>query len=350
MPTRAEVVFANRQPARLSDAQARIGPVCTVAIDVEEDFDWNNPVQGTAKSTQHLRNLRLLGSILSAYGARPTYLLTYPVMQDPDALTIIRHQYERGECAIGVQLHPWVTPPFGETPSPRVSFLGNLDANQQEAKLAVQIAAFEACFGFRPIVYRAGRYGLGASTPDLLEKHGFTVDTSIAPRTDFAGAGGPNYAGFSSEMFWFGQSRALLELPLCRDIVGWGGRFGPSLYRWVARKAEAQSPIAALLARSRFAERITLSPEGNGSAAIQRLVRGLEKRQQNVFPLSFHSSSLQAGRNPYVRSKADLHQFYDRLSETLDGLVGRFGARFVTVEEIPALLVPPAPALLHVAA
>lgn len=332
--------FINRRPAQLSTGRS----LATVAIDVEEDFDWSNPVQGTAQSTGHLRNLRQLSSILAAYGAKPTYLLTYPVLQDPDAVTIIRHQLERGLCAVGVQLHPWVTPPFGETPSTRASFLGNLEAAQQEAKLVTQIEAFVACFGMRPKIYRAGRYGLSPTTPYLLEKHGFTVDTSIAPRTNFTAEGGPNYVQFGADMFWFGAQRSILELPLCRDIVGWGGRFAPRLYRFVGAKPDAQSRLIALLARSRFAERITLSPEGNEGPAMQRLVHGLERRRgrgkSGVFSLSFHSSSLQVGRNPYVRSQADLHDFYDRLSEMLDGLDRRQRVKFVAVEDIPAMLVP----------
>jgi hypothetical protein len=225
-----------------------------------------------------------------------------------------------------------------------VSFLGNLDPDQQEAKLVTQIAAFVACFGTRPKIYRAGRYGLSPATPGLLEKHGFTVDTSIAPRTNFTADGGPDYTRFGAEMFWFGRQRSLLELPLCRDIVGWGGRLGPHLYRFVGARSDSHSWLTAALARSRFAERITLSPEGNEGAAMRRLVRGLHRRsadsQLGVFSLSFHSSSLQVGRNPYVRSQADLHDFYDRLSEMLDSMDRRQQVKFVALEDIPALLVP----------
>ncbi len=319
-----------------SAAQPRIG---TVVIDVEEDFDWDRPLQGTAKSTFHLRNLRVLAEILQSYGATPTYLLTYPVLQDPDAVAIIRHQLERGLCDAGLQLHPWVTPPFGEDVSLRASFLGNLSANQEEQKLLSLRARFIECFGIEPVIYRAGRYGLSLYTPALLEKHGFTIDTSIAPRTNFEPDGGPDYRGFDNAPFWFGQARRLLEVPLCRGVVGWGGGFGPAFYGRLAEQSEQRSGLLSLLARSRCAERITLSPEGNDFTAMRRLVRGLLGRGHMVFPISFHSSSLQNGTNPYVRSTADLHLFYDRLSGILDHMASRLQFRFMAMAAVPGKLV-----------
>jgi hypothetical protein len=337
-----DAAFRNVRPVVMRSGQR----ICTVAIDAEEDFDWDNPVQGASKSTGHIRNLRALVEILAAYGTTPTYLLTYPVLQDPDALTIIRYQLDRGLCAVGLQLHPWVTPPFGESPSLRVSFLGNLAANQQEQKLLTLIDKFVQCFGMRPQVYRAGRYGLSVHTPSLLEKHGFQIDTSIAPRTNFHADDGPDYTLHDNRMFWFGKQRSLLELPLCRDIVGWGGHFAPKLYRRIAERQDSSfllMALMALMARSRYAERITLSPEGNDFTAMRRLVCGLLAQGQTVFPLSFHSSSLQIGQNPYVRTTADLHHFYDRLSAILDDMASRMAFKFVSMADIPAMLAPPTP-------
>ncbi len=336
--TALNAAFPNVWPAIAATARR----VCCVAIDAEEDFDWDSPVQGTSKSTGHIRNLRVLVEILSAYGATPIYLLTYPVLQDPEAVSIIRHQLERGQCAAGLQLHPWVTPPFGEALSPRASFLGNLDANLEEQKLLTLKDAFVRCFGFQPVVYRAGRYGLSQHTPALLEKHGFTIDTSIAPRTSFTADGGPDYAGFDNRMFWFGRDKKLLEIPLCRGLVGWGGSLAPVLYEKLAARREQGFGLMSLMARSRYAERITLSPEGNDFTAMRRLVHGLLARGHQVFPLSFHSSSLQSGQNPYVRSTADLHEFYDRLSAILDDMARNLAFTFAPITDVPGFLKAPA--------
>lgn len=311
-------------------------PVCCLAIDAEEDFDWDRPARTTAYTTDSMRRIVDLREIAGAYGLRPTYLLTYPVLEDADVVRIIRRQTEQGECDIGIQLHPWVTPPFDE-PAEYASYLGSLDPVVEERKLLALIGRFEVAFGVRPVLFRAGRYGLSRATSGLLEKHGFSVDTSLAPRTDFSGEGGPDFSRYDCDPFWFGERRALLEVPLCRSLVGWGGTLAPALYRAAGAAAWGGLPLPGLLSRLRCAERVTLSPEGNDVAAMRRLLRHRGRRGQRVFSLSFHSSSLAPGRNPYVRSKADLHAFYDRLSAMLDGMA-RDGFGFVTLAELPALL------------
>jgi hypothetical protein len=288
-------------------------------------------------------NVRTLHTILAAYGVIPAYLLTYPVLENIDVVRIVRAQLNRGHCVAGVQLHPWVTPPFDDVLAHRTSFSANLKADLEEQKLIALKSKFQEVFGFAPTVYRSGRYGLSGHTGLLLEQHGFLIDTSVAPRTNFLAEDGPDYTRHEYELYWFGQHRALLEVPLCRSIVGWAGSLAPELYRRLSEPRLSRLHVPAVLTRSRCAERITLSPEGNDVAAMRRLVLGLRARGQQIFALSFHSSSLQAGQNPYVRSKADLHAFYDRLSAILDFLASDMSMHFASISEIPEFLAEPRP-------
>ena len=329
--------FVDAQPA----VERLASPCATLVIDVEEDFDWDYPIAGTSHSTAHLRHIGVLQSILAAYGAVPTYMVTYPVLEDEAAVRALRYGAERGECALGIQLHPWVTPPFDDAHEHEASYSGNLDVGLEESKLLALLERFKDCFGFAPAAYRAGRYGLGRQTGRILEDNGFRVDTSIAPRTDFSPEGGPDYTRQDCRPFWFGGSRRLLEVPLCRSIIGWGGAAAPFLYRAMTGKLLAHSRAVGILTRSRCAERITLSPEGNDPAAMRRLVRSLLAHGQHVLPLSFHSSSIHPGRNPYVRDKAGLHDFYDRLSGLLSHLADDLGARFVRLDSLPDYYLPP---------
>ena len=314
-PLRIAHAFANPIPATTPH------PVCAVLIDAEEDFDWLRPVRGVEHDVACMRHLSDLHSILAAYDAVPTYLLTYPVLRDPAIVAALRSRLARGQCLVGIQLHPWVTPPFDEPAERRYSFAGNLAPALEERKLLELMRLFRACFGHDPTIFRAGRYGLGPHTPALLEKHGFLVDTSIAPCTSFTDEAGPDYTASDYHVFWFGRTRRLLELPLCRSIAGWGGT--------AAARAYHAPHLPGLLAWTRCAERITLSPEGNDATAASRLVASLLARGQNVLALSMHSSSFSVGHNPYVRGRPGLHLFYDRLSAILAMLADRFAVRFV---------------------
>ena len=329
----ADGMFSRVRPVPPNRGQ----PICALAVDAEEDFDWDHPVASTEHSTGCMQRIDELQRAVGVHGVRPTYLLTYPVLQDDAAVRLLAQHIAGGQCELGVQLHPWVTPPFDGDEGPGASYSGNLAAGLEARKLESLIALFQSRFGHAPRLYRAGRYGLGPGTAALLEHHGFDIDTSIAPRTSSAEEGGPDYTAYDYEPFWFGEGRRMLEIPLCRSVVGWGGALAPAAYRRLGA-APARLRLQALVTRTRFAERITLSPEGNDLAAMLRLLRHLRNRGQTVFVLSFHSSSLAPGRNPYVRTQADLDEFYRRLGGVLEAMSSRLEFRFASLAELPGLL------------
>lgn len=317
-------------------------PACTIVIDTEEDFPWADPVEGTPDNTEHLRHLPELQAVFGAFGAIPAYMVTWRVLDDADAVALLAREHAAGRCALGLHLHAWVTPPLLGVRDQRLSFAGNLAPEIEAAKLRALATRFEAAFGFPARTYRAGRYGLGPASPALLEEMGITVDTSVAPRSDFSAEGGPDYGGFDYAPFWFGASRRVLELPLGRAIVGHAGARAAALYRAVRETPGMPRIAASLVSRLRLAERMTLSPEGHDAGTMIRLVRGLAARGQTIYPVSFHSSSIWPGRNPYVTSPAEKREFYDRLSTVLAFLRDRAGARFMALDDIPGRFVPPA--------
>ncbi|WP_419729313.1 hypothetical protein [Lichenicola sp.] len=338
---RAEPATSLFPAARLAVPREPGRPVCTLVIDAEESFDWHRPLHGTQYSTRNLHDLSVLHDILDTNGAVPAYLLTYPILMDDDAVHSLRTQLERGRCILGLQLHTWVTPPFDGGSDHHQSYSGNLAAGLEERKLIALLERFIERFGFAPTVFRGGRYGFGPNTARLLEEHGFRIDTSVAPRTDLGADGGPDYGGFDCRPFWFGVRRRLLELPLCRSVVGWGGGGGAAAYRALSAPWARRLSLGSALTRSHCAERVTFSPEGNDVAAMRRLANGLVSRGHPVLALSFHSSSLAIGGNPYVQSKADLHRFYDRLSAILDHLTREQGWRFTDILRVADHLRPP---------
>ena len=311
--------------------------LCAVAVDAEEDFDWQNPVSSTDYSTACMSRIPQLQEITGAYGAVPTYLLTYPVLGNDEVVRLLQRHIARGDCEFGAQLHPWVNPPFDGDSGSAMSYAGNLQANLEERKLVMLMRRLEECFGEAPTCYRAGRYGLSRNTSSLLEKHGFLVDTSLAPRTTSVADGGPDYTSVDYQPFWFGENRRLLEMPLCRSIVGWGGtRPRPSITPWRRRRchiAAARRAEPAGRCRTHHALTRRQRPAGHDTAGAPPVARG-----QRIFVVSFHSSSLAIGRNPYVQTKAELHQFYDRFSGILDFIAGLSQARFVSLSQMPGCM------------
>lgn len=309
-------------------------PVLCIIVDAEEEFQWNRPVSARNNATASIHHQRRAQDIFSAYGARPTYLVTYPIAADPSATAVLRDYMADGRCEVGAQLHPWVTPPFDTEPSERLSFPGNLPPDVEREKLHRLTGTVAEAFGAQPTVYKAGRYGFGPNTGGLLEREGYVVDTSLIPRTRYSASGGPDFATYDYGPFWFGRRRRLLELPVTRALIGAIAARAPWAYDLSQRAAPRALRLPALLARSRLLERVTLSPEGCDLPALRRLTRSLLARGERILTFSYHSPSLMPGNTPYVRNQHDLAVFLDCISGFLNFFCDRLGGVILTAREL----------------
>lgn len=318
-------------------------PILCIIVDAEEEFHWGRPVSARNNATSSIRHQKRAQDIFACYNARPTYLATYPIASNPGAASVLREYLTAGQCDIGAQLHPWVTPPFDASNDERLSFPGNLPPGLEREKLQRLTEAVQTGFHLQPTVYKAGRYGIGPNSAALLEEAGYLVDTSLIPRTRYTDMGGPDFLSFDYGPFWFGRTRRLLELPVTRALTGLASKHIPALYSLADKPPLRDIKFAGLLARSRIVERITLSPEGSDLPAMRRLTGALLKRGQRIFTLSYHSPSLEPGNTPYVRSQRDLAVFLDRLSGFLSFFRDEMGGSFLTARELRDQLAAEAP-------
>ncbi len=328
-------LFPNKEMIRLPPGR----PLLCIVVDAEEEFHWGCPVSADNNATVSIRHQRRAHEIFACYDARPTYLVTYPIATNASACGVLREYLADGQCDIGAQLHPWVTPPFYDGTEERLSFPGNLPEAQEQEKIRRLVGAVGDSFGFQPTSYKAGRYGLGPATAALLEAEGFLVDTSLIPRTSYADVGGPDFSAHDYGPFWFGSNRRLLELPVARALTGLLSRQVPSLYAKMAGRPFRGVRAGGLLARGRLLERITLSPEGSDLAAMCRLSRTLLARGERILTLSYHSPSLEPGNTPYVRNQRDLAVFLDRLSGFLSFFREELDGEILTLRDLHGRLV-----------
>ncbi|HEV2746359.1 MAG TPA: polysaccharide deacetylase family protein [Allosphingosinicella sp.] len=289
-----------------------------VFVDTEEEFDWSQPLSREARSTRAAESLPLVHRRLRSHGVEPVYLIDHPIATDIRCVATLREYQENGECVVGTQLHPWVNPPFEEELCTYNSFVGNLPIALEYAKIERLTEAIEQGFGRRPTVYRAGRYGVGPNTAQLLLQAGYTTDVSVRALYDYSGEGGPDFSGVRPTPYYVGDG-ALLEVPLTAGYIGALRNRGGRLYAAARRVPRAHG----LLARTGLLGRVALTPEdmplGEVLEAIDRLIDdGLQ-----LFSISFHSPSVEPGHTPYVRTRADLDLFY----AWWDGVFDRFARR-----------------------
>ena len=325
------------QSTRPASALPTGAPKLLVVVDTEEEFDWGKPLSRSETRVDHIRHQGRAQNIFERYGIVPTYVVDYPVASQERGFRLLREWLGDGKCRIGAHLHPWVNPPFEEELSPRNSYPGNLPPALEKAKLARLTEIIEANFRYRPSVYRAGRYGIGAASGAILAALGYVVDTSVVPFTDFRSDGGPDFSGFDAAPFWLESTQQVLELPL---TVAWHGHlnsFGKTLQPSLMSTVGLQLHLPGVFARLGLLERIRLTPEGNGFAELKRLTDSSLAAGRKLFVFSYHSPSVVAGNTPYVRDEAELRRFLRVIDEYCAYFCGACGGEGSTLDDVRAL-------------
>jgi hypothetical protein len=301
-------------PGSKARFNSRFGRRFILTVDTEEEFDWSKPLAREGHTLDHLTRLGKFQDFCEAQGVVPIYLVDWPVAVSRLAGDILRPAVAAGKAEIGVQLHPWVNPPFAEDLTVANSFAGNLPRELEAEKFSRLYKQIEANFDVAPLIYRAGRYGTGPNTATILRDEGIAIDSSVRANFDYSAGAGPDYSHHPLEPYWLNDERTLLELPLTTVFWGMLRKQGRALFPLSQRVPH----LPGLLARLGMLERISLTPEG---VDIDEAIRGIDIALDDGLPLlvfSFHSPSLQPGHTPYVRDDGDLDRFYAWFRQAFD--------------------------------
>jgi hypothetical protein len=302
-----------------------------LTVDTEEEFDWDAPFQREGYGLSHVAQIPRFQAFCETIGAHPVYLIDWPIANSAQAVEIIGDAVARGTAEVGVQLHPWVNPPFDEEVNARNSFAGNLPRDVEAAKFALLRDRIETAFDTAPLIYRAGRYGLGPHTAQLLKAAGIRIDTSVRPLFDYSAGGGPDYSHHPAAPYWVDSDHRLLELPVTSAYWGPLRQLGPVLH-----KVQRHVPtMFSGFSRLGLLERIALTPEG---VSAEEAVRGIDVAVESNLPvlvLSFHSPTLAPGHTPYAADEAAVETLYEWFAAIYAAL-GQRGVRSTTVREVIA--------------
>lgn len=299
-----------------------------VTVDTEEEFDWTAPFTRDRHGTTHVAAIDRFQRLCDANGVRPAYLVDYPIANDAAAVELLGGYAADARADVGVQLHPWVNPPFTEDLNVHNSYACNLLPELERAKLTALHSLIVERFGVKPQMYRAGRYGAGPTSQKILRDLGVAIDTSVRSMFDYTGQGGPNYADCPLDPYWITEGE-LIELPVTTVFSGALRAAGKTIFS----RAFQSLASRGLLARTGMLERIALTPEGiPAEKAIQAIDIALEQKIP-ILNFSFHSPSLAVGHTPYVRNNEELERFYDWWEQVFAHLNAR-GVRPTHVNEI----------------
>jgi hypothetical protein len=306
-------------------------PILLAVVDTEENFDWNAPYSSSSTAVHGMRQIERLQSVFDRFGIRPIYMIDYAVASQPDGYGHLAEIARSGRCEIGAHLHPWVNPPVVEEICVRNTYPRNLPPELEARKLRELTAAIEANLGIRPISYKAGRYGIGAATPDILRDQGYRIDLSVVPTRDYSGDGGPDFRAFhDTRPFWMDHQGGLLELPFTTSFIGGLSHRGGSLFRVINGGLGKALHLPGIFARLGLMNQVNLTPEGVTLNEAKALTRHLLANGDRIFTLAFHSTSLTPGSTPYVKDEAQLAKFYAWLEAYFGFFRDEIGGVFMT--------------------
>lgn len=287
-------------------------PTLFVVVDTEAEFNWGEHFDRDHDTIEAMAAIERGQAIFDRYGVRPIYVVDYPVASKAAGFGPLRDIYDRGGCEIGAHLHPWTNPPFEEVVSVKNSFQGNLPLDLESRKLAILLEEIRTNLRLMPRFFKAGRYGVGPNTMQLIADQGVLVDFSIMPGRNLSLQGGPDFRDFSATQYSLFGGR-LVSMPMTRGPIGLlSSRFG-RLSRYLESHTVRSMRIPGMLARLGLLETVTLTPEGVPAAKQIALIQTMISQRRRCFVLHYHSPSLAAGFTPYAQTQEGADKIVRRL-------------------------------------
>jgi len=310
-----------------------------VGIDTEGDNQWS--VEARLNQTfENIYALPALHALFQRHRVRPTYLVTYPVVQDARSADVLRRLREGRDTEIGAHHHAWETPPSTEADVRRHPYALQLPASQFAEQVSRLSQAITDATGEHPLSYRSGRFGFSASHVSDLERAGYRVESSVAPLFYEGHKGGPDFVGAPPTPYFLAYDNPtapgtsnLLEIPVSAAL----NRRVPAVFERLYGRAPSPYMTKRVLRKLGIARVLWLRPSYSSLDDMCALARRLKHDKVPVLNLIFHSSEALVGGSPYNRTEQELADFFDRLAKFLAYAVHDLGAIPVTFSEFRAL-------------
>lgn len=306
-------------------------PALIFTIDTEEAFDWSE-FRHDDHRVSPPQDLDPLQALCEAFGVRPLYFVTYPLLTDAASAGYFRRLAEDGRADLGLHLHQWNTPPVGGYQGEYYSWQSNLPPAVHAAKLRALAGAFERAFGFRAVAHRAGRYGVGPQCYADLAEIGVRYDFSPSPAFDWSARGGPDFSAVSNHPFTAETPRGAVHVtPVCGAFALRGTRHffrqpdTPGLSgRHLGHRRLLTAPLRLTCEQARFEELVSLT-------------HCLARSEVPVLTFSLHSTSMTVGASPYSPDAAAIDAQLSLMRRYLEFFTKDFGGTTTSLGDLAGL-------------
>lgn len=309
-----------------------------LSIDTEEEWDWSGPFPEKNFDVDNVQHLPKFHSICHELGIKPTYFVDYAVANDESAADVLRQAQQLGNCEIGAHLHPWCNPPYFGAVGEAESHVVNLPKEQVEQKLQVLTNKLVEQFGTQPRSFRTGRWGIDATTMQLLVKYGYNVDSSVYPYYEneyFSCHGAPNlpYWPDISAPLRSGNQRDIFELPVTAGFNRWDFDLSNQIHKAISHPVITWARLVGMAWHTNLLRKTYLSPELNSAEDMLKLCRIAIDKGYPVLHMFMHSSSLIDNNNSLLGNENAFEFVTHSVKTVVKTLKEQYDIQFCTISE-----------------
>ena len=274
-----------------------------------------------------------LQPLFRRYRMKPTYLLSPEIMHDPQSVETLARL--AGEAELGTHLHGELAGPGAFEPDVTSVFQRDYDRETERQKLQALTELFRDAFGRAPRSFRAGRFGIGANSLELLQELGYRVDSSVTPHKDWTRAGAPglSFRRAPTQPYW-----PVLNAPERR-----AEKPGPLMEVPVTIRPSALGlvPLIGHMAEPRWLRPTRGSVERLIAVARDELrqIREEDKNRPVLLNCMFHNVEVVPGASPYAQTETQVDAIMTRLAGLL-AWAEREDIRGIGLAEVPELFEP----------
>lgn len=273
-----------------------------ITIDTESDNAWNFPERIRMKNFEGIKKFQYL---CEKYSIVPIYLLTYEYATNIKAIDFLIKKIRSNKCKVGYHFHVWSTPPFqNEKNGVDIDWL---NAYQYELpdKLFYEKAntlynTIVDNFNIKPIIHRAGRYGIDQRSIDWIIDKGFKVDTSVVPYINMSSnkgkiSPGNDFISYNNEMFFWNHSKKnkeIIEIPVSTILP-----------KYINNNLLYNKYIKKICNKFGYARMLRPYP---GCIKINRKIINHLLSKRKIVNVMLHSSELTLNCSPYTLINKDM--------------------------------------------
>jgi hypothetical protein len=284
--------------------------VLTIDVEIDAGKKWHTSDPASYEGVYS--GIPKLQALCNRYDVKPVYLISPAVMVDARSIEVL-NSLGTDCCELGSHLH-------GEYIEPMAKYKGTdfsgcdpgemqcqYDKALEFAKLKNLTNRFIELFGYRPLSFRAGRFGARGWTIDCLQQLGYTHDSSVTPFrnwhdiADFSAPGSLTPYHPSTEAICQPGNSTVIEVPV-----------------------SITPELAWLRPTPRFSD-------------FEQCKKVIDWYEQHTAPTvlcsMFHNVELVAGKSPYCASDADCKAMLQRV-EAIFQLLAQRGYEFKTLSQV----------------